>query len=79
MVQIGEVVLAALVVRNKLLLALEEFLALLLEGLALRPLVVDTRRHELVLIIVGMLRMLGEELFHGDERQLLVLVAVREG
>lgn len=68
LVKVREIIPTLLVVGNELLLALEKFLSLLLKRLSLRPLVVYTRNHESILVVVGMLWVLGEKLLHGDER-----------
>lgn len=74
-IEIGQVILSSLIIGNELLFALQELLALLFEGFTFSPFVVDAGHHECVFVIVLMFGLLGEKLFDGDERQLLVLVA----
>lgn len=75
LIKVREIILAPLVVRNELLLALQQLLALLLESLALRTFVLNACKHESVLIVVGTVGELFEEVFDGDERELLICVA----
>ena len=75
-VKVGQIILALLVLGDELSLTLQEFLSLLLEGLALGSLVVDARHHEGVFVRFGMLRMLGKEFFNWNERELRVFVPV---
>lgn len=78
LVQISEVVPALLVVSDKLLLALQEFHALLLEGFALRALVLNARYHQSVLVVFRIFRLERKEFLDGDEGKLLVCMAVME-
>lgn len=76
LIQVGKIVLAARVFRNQLLLPLQQFLTTLLQTLTLGSLVLDARIHELVLVVGRAVRVLREKLFHRNQRQLLVLVAI---
>jgi hypothetical protein len=81
LVEVGQIVFTLLVLGNELLFPLGQLQPLLLEGLALRAFVGDTGDHQSVLIVVGVVWELGDELLDGDERQLEVRVtkAVSEG
>jgi hypothetical protein len=74
-IQVCQVLLSSLVVRDELLLPFQELLALLLQGLTLGSLVVDSREHQGVFIVVLVLRELLKEVFNGNQRELLVFVA----
>jgi hypothetical protein len=74
-IQVGKIVFPPLVIRDELLFPLQQLLTLLLQALSYRSLVVDPGKHEVVLVIVGMLGELLEEVFDRDEGELLVLVA----
>lgn len=67
-VKVGQVILSSLVIRDEFLLSLEELLSLLLERLTLSSLMVDTRHHQGILVIVLMLGMLCKEFFNGNQR-----------
>jgi hypothetical protein len=73
-VEIRQVLFPPLVVCNELLLPLQQLLALLLQSLALNSFVIDSGKHERILVGIAMLRKLRQKLLHGDEGQLLVLV-----
>lgn len=75
-VQVRKIILPSLIVRDELLLPLQQLLSLVLQAFALGPLVVDAREHEGVLVVVGVLGELREEILYGDEGELLVLVAI---
>lgn len=75
-VKIRKVILPPLIIRNELLLPLQQLLSLVLQSLTLRPLVVYPRKHERVFVVVGVIGELREEVLCGDEGELLVLVAV---
>ena len=72
LVQICQVVAALLILGNELLLPLLQLESLLFQGLALGPFVVDARHHQGVLIVVGMLGVLCEEVLDRDQREELV-------
>lgn len=76
LVQIGQVILAALVIGDQLLLPLQELLSLLLQRLALGAFVVDPCDHQFVLVILGVVGKLRKKVLGRDERELLILVAV---
>lgn len=75
LVEVRQIVPPLLVLGNQLLLALLQLQPLLLERLALDPLLVDARRHQGVLVGVGVLGVGGEKLVDGDEGEGLVGVA----
>lgn len=75
LVEVGQVVLALLVIRDELLLPSYKLQPLLLEGLPLRSLVANSCNHHGVLIVVSVLGMQGNKAFDGDERELLVSMA----
>lgn len=75
-IQIRQVLPALLVIGNKLLLPLQQLLALLLQCLTLGALVLNPRNHQVILVGVGELGVLIEELFEGCERKLLILVTI---
>lgn len=75
LVQIRQIVLALLVLRNQGLLALQQFLPGLFKFLSFGMFVVDAGYHELMLARLVMFRMEVEELFHWDQRQREVFVA----
>lgn len=74
-VKIRQIILSPLVVRNELLLPLQQLLSLILQPLSFCPLVVYPRKHERVFVIVRVIGELGEEVLFGGEGELLVLVA----
>lgn len=76
-VQAGKIVLPALIVRDELLFALQQFLPLLFQRFPLHPLMLYTRKHQCVLVIVRVLWELCKELVDGDHGQVLVLVAMK--
>lgn len=75
-VQVCKILPPLLVLCNKLLFALQKFLALLLQGLALAAFILDARDHEGIFVGFFVPRVFREELFDGNEWQLLVLVAM---
>lgn len=68
LIEVRQVVLPLLVLGDEFGLSLQEFLPLLLKRLSLRLLVVYPRCHEVVLVRLCVLRVLGDELFNGDQR-----------
>lgn len=76
LVQVRQVVPTLLVLGNELLFPLLQLQPLLLQRLALFPLVVDARHHQRVLVVVGMFRVLCEELVDRNQRQELVGVTL---
>lgn len=76
LVQVGQVLLAARVLSNQLLLPLEQLLATLLQTLAFGSFVLNACVHELILVVSCTIWVLRKEFFGRNQRQLLVLVAV---
>jgi hypothetical protein len=74
LVEVGQIVFTLLVLSNELLFPLGQLQPLLLEGLALCALVGDAGDHQGILVVVGMVWELGDELLDRDERQLEVRV-----
>lgn len=67
-IEVGQIVLALLVLGNELLLPAHQLEPLLLESFTSHSLVADACNHQGVLVGVGVLWLLGEEFFDGDER-----------
>lgn len=74
LVKIGQVVFAPCVFSNEFLLPLQQLLSALLQSFSLGPFVLDSCIHQLVFVIIGVVRMLCEKLFGRDERKLLVFM-----
>jgi len=66
LIQIRQIILPLLVIRNQALLLLEQFLPLLLQRLPLSQLVVYAREHEGFLVGGGVGGFFGEEFGYGD-------------
>lgn len=76
-VQICQILSPLFVLSNKLLLPLQQLLALLFKGLSLDALIFYTCCHQAILVVgFGILGVFGEELLHRGKWELLVLVAV---
>lgn len=67
LVEVRQIVLPLLILGDEFGFSLQEFLPLLLQRLPLGLLVVYPRRHKNVLVRLGVLRVLGEELFDGNQ------------
>lgn len=72
LVQIGQIVASLFVVGNQFLFTLLQLDPLLLKRLSLGSLMIDTRHHEVVLVVISMLGMQSQEFLDRDQWELLV-------
>ena len=72
LVQIGQIVASPFVVGNQFLFALLQLDSLLLKRLSLGSLMVNTRHHQVVLIVISVLGMQSQKFFDRDQGKLLI-------
>ncbi len=78
LVEVGQVVLPLLIVRDKCLLRLDQSQALLLKLFALGVLVLDSCDRESILVELGVLGKEFKKLVEGNERKLFIWMAEAE-